>query len=450
MRLTITLFAEFHIALLIFVLPCALFAADNTANSNPISVNEPALNSLPNPLSLDLALKLASQENPDVQIAKARVDDAQAQLLQAQSKSDFTSFIDLSAQRLKLSTTGEIVNDNFARLVVSKTLYDFGRTSSMEESKTSYLNSREFLFEQTKLQHQLEVMTLFFNVLLADSRYTVDNEEMVQRYLKYDKKKERYTLGMVSPIELNEAENYYREAFDIRDASEKNQRSTRLLLAISLNHPDQLPTDLVPPELSGYPEQIPDTSAIFNRAIRSNPTILSLQQEVDAARKRVSAERARYRPILSAEVQIADYERNLSSRGDYLAALTLTLPIYQGSQPQAEIARATADLSIALAQLKKAEQILLQNVSSLVTQLEVLKTKQKTAEQRIKFRDLNLEYNRALYELEIQSNFSDSQARITEAQWLAEKVKYDTALTWAQINVLLGRPLLQQHEVTSP
>jgi len=406
--------------------------------------------SLPNPLSLDQALQFADESHPDLLIAKARVDEAQAQLLRAEAQTNIHSFLDLSAQRLKLTTTGEFVNDNYARLVINKTLYDFGHSSALEDSRTADINSRQYQFVDAKLQHQLEIIKRFFDVLLADFRYSVDNEEMVQRYLKFDKIRERHELGMISPIELNKAENYYREAYDIRDASEKNQHTTRLLLSLALNHPEHLPADLVEPEAINFPDQVPEPEQIYEQAMRANPTILSLQQDVEAARNRVVAERARYRPVLSAEVQVADYERPLNSRGDYLAALTLRVPIYQGNDTQAEIARATADYSVKIAQLQKAQQLLLQTISNLIKDLEILRTKGKTSQQRLAYRELDLEYKRGLYELEIQTTFGEAQARMTEAQWLAEKIKYDTAFTWAQLNILMGKPPLENKEVTSP
>ena len=455
MRMAYMLFNEYLIVFFVLFHPHLLLAKDSVGDTTLVSNSNITptiknINPIPNPLSLEKALQFGGLDHPDILLAKAQVEEAQAQLLQVQAKLGINSFIDLSAQRLVLSTTGEIVNDNYSRLVVNKTLYDFGRTSALEDSRAANVTSREYLLLDAKQQHRLEIMKRFFDVLLADTRYSVDNEEMVQRYLKYDKIKERFNQGIKSPVELNKAENYYREAYDVRDASEKNQHSTRLLLALSLNHPEQLPAELEPPDLSRIPEKIPEIASIFKQAMNSNPAILSLQQEVEAARNQVTAARARYRPILTAEIQIADYQRTLSSRGDYLAALTLTLPIYQGNQTQAEIAHATANLSLKIAQLKKAEQILLQTLSSLVKELEILKTKYKTAQQRVKYRDLNLEYNRALYELEIQSNLSDAQARITEAQWLADKVNYDTALTWARLNSLLGKSLIQQDEVPSP
>ena len=419
--------------------------------SHAENANSPAVQvPLPNPLTLEQALALADDSHPDLLMARANLESARAELMQTESRTGLRSYLDLAAERAKLTTTREFVNDNFARLVINKPIYDFGRSDALEESSAAQVSSHEHQLMDTRLRYQYEIMQRFYNVLLADFRYTVDDEEMTQRYLKYDKKRERFELGMVSELEVLEAENYYREALDERVASDKNQRSSRLLLAIALNRPEELPSDLIDPKLPFSQKEIPDSTQLFEEALQVNPTILALKQEVQAARAKVLAERARYRPTLSAEIEVGEYKRELNSRNEFGAALMLHVPIYEGNETKAEIARATAALATRTAQLKKAEQALLRTIATLVKELGILESKRKTAEQRLSFRDLDLEYKRALYEMEVQTTLSDAQARITEAQWLAKKAEYDTALIWAQINLLLGKSLIPSQEVTSP
>jgi len=394
---------------------------------------------LPNPLTLEQALKLADVTHPDLMLAKAEVEEARAQLQLAESKSGFNTYLDLAARNTKLSTTGEEVDDSYAILNLNKVLYDFGRSSSLEESKTAFLGSRESQLFETGLQHQYEIMKCFFDVLLADHRYNVDNEEMTQRFLKYDKKKERHSLGRVSEVELLKAENYYREAMNIRVVSDKNRRAARVKLALAMGRPGELANDLVYPKLEDLDREPPDNDALYNQALSANHTILAIKQEVDAARAQVQAERARYYPVIAAQVEVADYHYETGARGDYSAALTLRVPIYEGGTSGAKVARATADLFKLTTQLKKAEYALMQMTTDMIKQLEILKTIRASAKQRVSYRDLDLEYKRALYEMEKLSTISDAQARISEAQWLAKKADIDTVLLWAKIKMLLGK-----------
>jgi len=405
---------------------------------------------LPNPLSLEQALKLADVTHPDLMLAKAEVEEARAQLELAESESGFNSYLDLAARSTKLSTTGEEVDDSYAKWNLNKVIYDFGRSSSLEQSRTAYLDSRESQLFETGLQHQYEIMKCFFDVLLADHRYNVDNEEMTQRFLKYDKKKERHSLGKISDVELAKAENYYREAMDIRVISDKNRRAARVNLAMAMGRPGQLANDLVYPKLEEIDRAPPDNDALYNQALSANHTIKAIKQEVEAARARVQAERARHYPVIAAEVEAADYHYETSSRGDYSAALTLRVPIYEGGKTSAKVARATADLYKMTSQLKKAEYTLMQVTTDLIKQLEILKTVRASAKQRLSYRDLDLEYKRALYEMERLPTISDAQARISEAQWLAKKADIDTVLLWAKIKMLLGKSPVDSLPPVSP
>lgn len=393
---------------------------------------------LPNPLTLQQALALTDESHPDLALARAQIDDAQAQLYHAQSFSGLRSYLDINAETKKLTTTGEFENDSNAILTISKPIFDFGRTQALEDSKSALINSREHLLLDAKLRHQLEITRLFYNVILADMRYRVDNEEMVQRFLKFDKKRERHSLGMISEVELSKAENYYREAIIQRTISETDQHSSRLLLAIALNRPDDLPAELVKPDTPESTKAIPDGSELFTAIFQSNETILALKQEVQSAHSQLKAERARAYPTISAEFQLADYERDFSTRGDITATLNFHFPIYQGKEKKAEITRAAAALASKTAQLQKAKQNLLKTVTGLTKKLTILKTQRTTALQRIEFRDLSLEHRRAEYELELQTNMSEAQARITEALWFKQKTDFDISLTWANIDMLFG------------
>ncbi len=363
-------------------------------------------------------------------------------MLHAQSTTGLRSYIDITAETKKLTTTGNYTNDSSAQFIVSKPIYDFGRSRALEKSRSAYIASREYSFFDVRLRHQYEIMKLFFDVLLADSKYRVDNEEMTQRFLKFDKKRERHSLGMISDVDLLEAENNYLQMLDQRTVSEKQQQSSRLFLAIALNRPHDLPADLVQPNLLQHQQKIPGRKEIYDAALATNQTILAIKQQIESARAHLQAERARYYPSVFAEFELADYQRDFSTRGDVRASVNFRIPIYQGNENNAAIARATAALVSQTARLRRAEHTLLKNVQALINQLEILHVKRNTASQGVLYRDLSLDKRRALYEMEVQTNMSDAQARITEALWLSQKIEFDIILTWAQLNVLRAKPLI--------
>ena len=397
---------------------------------------------IPSPLTLQQALELLDPSHPDIEIQNAQLQQAKAELELSESETGFQSYLDLALAEARPSTQDEAIGDNYARLVISKTLYDFGKSSAESDSYNALAASQEIKFNNQYQLHQLEIMKRFFNVLLADLRYRVDDEEMTQRFLKYDKKRERSTLGMVSDVELQEAENFYREALIARAASDANIQSSRLMLAIALNRPEELPDEVLKPDLSFLSDEVPERETAYQQALQSNPMILAAQSEVEAAQQQLMAARTGNRPTLSAQLEFGEYEQERISRDTARAQLLLRVPLYQSGATKASVNRASAQLFQKKAKLRKLEQDLLVNVATVIKELNILKTRKRTAQQRLDFRDLDLEKRRALYELDAETSMSEKQAKVTEAQWYIMKVEFEHALLEAQLNILLGKPLL--------
>jgi len=399
-----------------------------------------ARTALPSPLTLEQALALAEAAHPDLDRAQARLQAAQAGLDQAKSTSGVRALIDVTPQWVQpsLRSNDELINDSRARFLLSKRLYDFGRTASLGEAARADIAARELTLLDTRQARRLDILARYLDVLLADLRYAVDNEAMAHQYVNFDKLRQRHRLGQVSDVELLELEQRYQEAFILRTRSQKRQAQSRLALAIALNRPDELSADLVLPRFPGNDREVPDIKALLENALQKNPALVALRQETEGARAQVSAERARRYPVLSAEGEAARYEREFISRDDLRATLNLRIPLWQGGEDRATIALALARLHEQEARLRRAELDLRQTVLDLVQDLESLKIERTAAKVRTSYRDLYLDRSRALYEMEVKSDLGDAMTRVTEAQWLAAQVEFRMALAWARLDALTG------------
>ena len=395
---------------------------------------------LPSPLSLEQALAFAEAAHPDLDRAHARLQAAQAGLDQAESTNGVRAFIDLTPQWVQpsLRSDGDLVNDSRARFLLSKRLYDFGRTASLGDAARADIAARELTLLDTRQARRLDILTRFLDVLLADLRYAVDSEAMAHQYVNFDKSRERQRLGQLSDVDLLELEQRYQEALVLRTRSQKRQAQSRMQLAIALNRPDALPAELALPPLPGNNREVPEHKILLEQVLRKNPALVALRQETEAARAQLAAERARRYPVLSAEGEAARYEREFVSRDDLRATLNLRIPLWQGGEDRAAIALALARLHEQEARLRRAELDLRQAVLDLVQDLEALKIERNAARLRTSYRDIYLDRSRALYELEVKSDLGDAMTRITEAQWLAAQVEFRLALAWARLDALTG------------
>ncbi|MCK5360439.1 MAG: TolC family protein, partial [Gammaproteobacteria bacterium] len=118
--------------------------------------------------------------------------------------------------------------------------------------------------------------------------------------------------------------------------------------------------------------------------------------------------------------------------------VNLVIPLREGGRFKAEIAKQQAELQKEEARYQLMKNALRKTVLELVQEVEVLRVAVESAEVRLEYRDQYLDRSRSAYELEIRTDLGDAAANMTEAQWNADKVKYDLLLTLGNIDALLG------------
>ncbi len=403
--------------------------------------DSPARAPLPDPLTLEAALKLSDESHPDREGQVAQIAISRANLAAVQADYGLNAYFDAVPRWVDPAAEPghEFVNDSRAGFFLHKKLYDFGRGQALQDVAAAKLRAEKLSLIDVRQQRKLDVMARFLDVLLADLKFLADDEEMALRYVQYDKAVTRQELAMVSDVELLRLETRYREALDIRAETQAQQRYARRLLALALNRPDQLPQDLVRPEFSELARKSPEQDALMRHALAGNPVVTAMRAKVEAAAHALNAERALRRPVLSAEAGAVYLEREIGSRDQARVGLQLRFPLYQGGSDRAAIARAAAELEKTQAALRKAELVLRQQVLHVLKRLDTLRVRRRTAQVREDYRDLAVDLARGLYEMEVRTNLGESMARLTEAQWQSAKIEFETVLAWAQLDALRGK-----------
>ncbi len=404
---------------------------------------------LPSPLTLQQALDIADQAHPDRMLADAALEQARARYRQAGASDDLE--LGFTAE-LRAVDPSEIAyyqtrNDSLARLNLSKQLYDFGRTARAEEAAEAALDSRQWRLQEVRQQRRLEVMERFFEVLLADLKYSRDNEALAIAYIRYDRAANRQELGKSSDIEVLELESLFQQARRRMTSSRNQQRITRSQLAISLNRPNDLPAEIAIPELEAE-AMTSNMEAWVERALQENPRLRSLRAEVVAARKQLLASEAADNPVLRGELEAATYERELGGRNPLTAALVFELPLYSGNRTDALTAEQRALLQQKEAELASYELQVRQQVLDIWLELDRLNLEAEELQVTADYRDLNLDRSRTLYELDMQTDLGDSMTQIADIQWQKAKNKYQILLQQARLKALAGDLLEKGAEAT--
>jgi outer membrane protein TolC len=413
------------------------------ADQPSASSNAPSQVKLPDPLSLRFALELDVGEHPQLQRAQADVERKQAEKLRAGSYDDFTAGLQLEARQIDPSPLApdQDENDSQAHLYLRKPLYDFGRSSAADEAAAADLQGSQWLYTDAVNQRKIVIMSRFFEVLLADLTYARDNEAMSIGYVRFDRGRTRNKLGQLSDVKLLELQNTYQRLRRNYYQSQAEQRNARSRLANALNRPGELVSNLITPDLQVPLDKLPDVSELQQQAIDNNPLIKAMRLQVAAAQQRIRQARSDRYPTLNGQVQISEYARQGGSYDDWRASIVLDVPLITGDSVDAQVGQRTAQLREATASLRQAQMAVGQQVLEAWQTMQSLKVGREQTSVQQEFRELELDRNRTLYQMEVQSDLGDAMVNITDARLQKARVEYDLAIQWAKIQALTGQTI---------
>jgi outer membrane protein TolC len=394
-------------------------------------------------LTLEKALASVEAMHPDLLAAQADRNAAMADRDIAASRTDSSINFEGILRSGSVSVSpNNILPDNSVRLTARKTLYDFGRSSAAVQASISELNAREADLVTAKERRRLEVMSRYFDVLIADMQYTADNELMAVVYVGFDQGKDNFAAGKISSVDLAALESHYQDTLVKRTLSAQRQRITRALLANAMNRPGDLPGDLLEPKLEGNSRLLPEYDTLISIMLENNPRLLAQREMLAASQQRLASLRAEYRPTLDAEIQAADYSRTALTRDNLSAGLILSWPLYQGNRADSRVAKEFSQLNKVQASLEKLKMDLTQSL--LETYLEIVQLQSSgraAALKQVEHRDLVLERSRGLYEMELKSNLGTSMTDTVEANLRVRRTEYQLALDFTRLEAMLGKPL---------
>jgi outer membrane protein TolC len=200
------------------------------------------------------------------------------------------------------------------------------------------------------------------------------------------------------------------------------------------------------PELPEINRPLPEVEALQEKALADNPMLIALRAQVEAAEKRMASARAGYRPTLAGEALVSEQNRTTGNYNEWEASLILNVPLLNGGKVKADVAQQQAELIRLKAELRKAEMDVQQAVLENWQLLDTLKVEREEMKALLDYRDLYLDRSRALYEMEVKTDLGDSMVEVSEARLKMAKAKFNTALTWARLDALIGNEVYAVEE----
>lgn len=399
------------------------------------------------PLTLEQALAAADERHPQLRVAAAERDIAAADRDLAVARDDLrvVAGAELRQSKPTLRSPGEdFINDNSVFVNVRKRLFDFGRADALAAAGDAAVQAGEAGLIDARSRQRLEIMARFFNVLLADQRFTVENEYMAVAYVRFDDARQRLEVAQIAPVEVAALEARYQELLIRRNAAQTQQRITRALLANAMNRPGELAAELVDPQLSGNDRPLPEYDALLAAMNRNNPALRANERLLEASRQRMAAVRSDLLPRIDLDLEAGDYALESRTRNNLSAGVVLSWPLYDGVRSSAELSREQAAFYKLQAEADKLKMDLAQSLLEALLEVEQLRRTVREARARqVVHRDLALDRARGEYEMELKTNLGDSMAATVEARMEQRRAEYRLALALAQLEALVGQPLAE-------
>ncbi|WP_168188905.1 TolC family protein [Thiomicrorhabdus sediminis] len=406
--------------------------------------------SLPNPLSLEALLADYAQLSPNIRAQQAMLEISEA-----------NGSLNESVNNWQLALQGRLGYREFKersepnhRLVlhVGKVFYDFGRFAAQAQSDALILSQRQLELQQVENLQKLQVIKAYFNALLSDFQYRVDNEAMAIEYVGFDKLKERHAIGQASDVDLLAGEQLYQKALVKRMQSEQAQLKTRVELANTIGLPQARPDELVFPKLDAFKQrQLGDMSlaALQQQVLEKNPQMQALQQAYQALQFDLQKAQNLDSPTLRGDAWAGQLDSYPQLReGSWKAQISIDVPLYDGGNSRAGQKLIQAKMNQMQANMQLLAQQLRAEVADVYFQIKLLDAEQKQHKLFGDYADLYLDFSRALYENESATDLGDSMVRLSEANYNMVEWQFKQALLWLELDYLAGKaPNLNSAEV---
>jgi len=429
--------------MLIRVLPALLFAISASAVSQQDEFPG-------NPLTLGEALKWTVSSHPSIESSQLEV--SRSATAHEFNTSVSTPAVDVLIVPQRVDRVApdapDSLDDSTASLRVVQPLYDFGRKKAASEVTLAELDAASLEHERNVRMAALETLDKFFAVLLADLNYSVRDEKMTLSFLRFNRMVEENSIYEThAEVDLLEKESIYRDLFYQREEARIDRITTRRALALAMgmgSHVEYTPRDLASPDVSVFNDrQVPEFEELLEAVLKDSVELKLARLNMKRQESELERIDKNFMPKLDAFIEGTEWRQETGSRNAAMIGLRLQVPLFADEQKRRDRKIGQIDIDRSRLKMNELEYQLRQRVFEIWKTLRVLQTRLAAARIKSDYRDQYMDRSRTLYELEEVSDLGDAQAEQVRALLELRQVEFQIVLTWAQINVMTGKDVLE-------
>ncbi|MGH7557320.1 MAG: TolC family protein [Gemmatimonadota bacterium] len=407
----------------------------------------PAAAQAPRRVTLDEAVEIAMQRNPDLRIAASGVDGAEGARLGAYGA--FLPTVELgydyaTSSTGRLDPTGQsITSESYtAQLTAEYGLFSGFRRFTETKSARRQVDAARADYREQRYQTVLDVKTAWFAALASRDRVRVEEERVERQERQLEAVRIQLDYGRVARSELLRSEIALNNARLALLRAEDGARASTWQLAEALGIEEPVEpaesTLLAPAALSLTRAQV------HALARAGGPSLESAHAATQAARAEVASAKSAYLPDLRVAGGYAwQSEEFPPSDRSWQLLVFGRFPLFDGFQRESALMQASADATAASAAERAAVLSLASEVDSAFNQIEIALSSIELTETAVALAREELAMSEERYNLGRESfvDLQNVQIALRQAEVDGIRARFDYYVGLARLEFLLGREL---------
>lgn len=399
------------------------------------------------PLTVDQALEIAFRNNPDLRIATDAVNKARGVV--EESRARFNPAFNAQLSQMYQGPVVEFVNpltgasvpimpssQKSAQISVFLPLDLFGKLRyghdiATDQFQISYLN-----LLATSQQLIAQVKRSYYELLRACGQADAAQAAVNVAAVRLKNTEARYKEGTVPKFDLTTAQvdlaNLNQNLIAAQSRVSIAQANLNRVLGLPADTPTQVLKSAIPVDI--YEVDIPKSA---KTALERRPEIKIQQRSIALNKTNIALQRTAAKPSLgiNGHYDYVSTQAFSTSNTSWVAAATLSIPVWDGGVTKAKVDQAYADLYAAQDTLAQTEQRISQEVSNAALVLvEAAKRTQTTAE-NVKLAEEALRLANVRYEagIAVLVEVTNAESQLTQARFNEVNALYDYAIALAEL-----------------
>jgi outer membrane protein TolC len=418
-----------------------------TGTAQQTTTGQPALPTLPNPLTLSQAVTIALSNNSVVRQAQARLAQASGQY--AQSRSALLPQVDgnirqayltinLKGLGIDIPSVPQDKTDPFgsfdARISLRQDLLNIANREAWKSSSARQESSRLLLGNAREIV-VLNVVGAYLQALrIKASRDALVEQTKLADDL-YKLTQDRVKQGVSARLEAVRAQEQVNSLEQQRQEAEQNYITAKLNLANALQ--TSITADFEVEDAAAYgAEAAVDRAAAVNAALASRPDYLAAKSSVRAAELQIHSAKADRYPTVSASFSDGQSgDSPVHNQNTFRLQGTLNIPIYTGGRVRGEIDEAVGALHETQASAEQLRSQIETDVQTAIAGVEWALKEVETSAANVKLSREEVELSRQRFAQGVADNTEvvNAQDRVSKADDARVRAMYTLGLARANL-----------------